>query len=448
MSRTHAGALLAFTAACASLACDFGTETDLTQDAGLAPGTGHTADNGIGCEGATSTASQPFGAHAFKYAAGSILPSNETIAGMDRDTAAAYDSWKANHLESGCGAGRYYVAAENEGSLTVSEAHGYGMVITALMAGHDPNARVIFDGMYRYFRDHPSNEASDLMAWYQNESCESANGEDSATDGDLDIAYALLLADKQWGSSGDIDYGQQAGQVMAAIKSHDLHPDGHVLLGNWVAPEEDKFYHATRSSDFMPGHFASFEAASGDAVWATATRTGYDVFQAIQQNHSPTTGLLPDFIGSLDGSPSPVGAHFLEGNEDGSYSLNACRTPWRLGAHFLTTGDSQARATVQKINSWFRGETGGDPFAIRAGYKLSGAVVGRGDYMSMAFVAPLGVGAMVDAQNQAWLDELWEVTRDNSAEGTYYEDTLSVLAMIVMSGNWWSPEAAPCPTAQ
>ncbi len=182
-------------------------------------------------------------------------------------------------------------------------------------------------------------------------------------------------------------------------------------------------------------------------MWGAATRQGYDIFDAVQESHSPNTGLLPDFIGSLSSSPSPVESGFLEGSRDGSYSLNACRIPWRLGAHFLTTGDSQARNTVQKINSWFRQEMGGDPRAIGAGYKLGGAAIEQYEYRSMAFVAPLGVGAMVDGQNQAWLDALWNTTRDSSAEGSYYEDTLSVLAMIVMSGNWWSPEAAPCPTA-
>ena len=33
---------------------------------------------------------------------------------------------------------------------------------------------------------------------------------DSATDGDLDIAYSLLLAHKQWGSNGTVNYLKEA----------------------------------------------------------------------------------------------------------------------------------------------------------------------------------------------------------------------------------------------
>jgi len=390
---------------------------------------------------------QPFASHQFQYAAGSILP-NVDQAVLDGETAAAYDTWKANHLEGGCGSGRYYVAARTWGAnLTVSEAHGYGMIITVLMAGHDPDAQMIFDGMYSYFRDHPSDVSPDLMAWFQNTSCNDAEGVNSASDGDLDIAYALLLADKQWGSGGDVDYGAAAGRVLAAIKTHELHPSGYMLLGDWVGPGHDEHYDATRSSDFMPGHFASFADATSDGTWTSALDKTYDIFEDIQNSHSPSTGLLPDFIQTIADGPSPAYSGFLEGPGDGSYSANACRNPWRLAAHFLTTGDARAHDTVQKINSWVRSETGSNPWDIKAGYKLSGSPANGSDYLNPAYIAPLGVGAMVDAQNQAWLNELWAITSDYSSQGSYYEDTLSVLAMIAMSGNWWPPEAAACPGA-
>ncbi|HVM97299.1 MAG TPA: hypothetical protein VMT89_12975, partial [Candidatus Acidoferrales bacterium] len=68
------------------------------------------------------------------------------------------------------------------------------------------------------------------------------------------------------------------------------------------------------------------------------------------------------------------------------------------------------------------------------------------DYLSMAFVAPLGVGAMVDASNQTWLNALWDlVVNQPLSSGGYYENTLKLLSMIVMSGNWWAPQAVTVP---
>jgi hypothetical protein len=152
--------------------------------------------------GAAAATNRPFGSHPMPYAAGAVGPSHVGQGAFDQRVRDAYDAWKAAYVRQDCDPGRYVVlAATQSGSLTVSEAHGYGMILAALMAGHDPEARRVFDGLYAYFRDHPSVLTPNLMAWYQKKSCASAEGADSASDGDLDVALALLLADRQWGSS-------------------------------------------------------------------------------------------------------------------------------------------------------------------------------------------------------------------------------------------------------
>jgi hypothetical protein len=168
----------------------------------------------------------------------------------------------------------------------------------------------------------------------------------------------------------------------------------------------------------------------------------YGVIDELQDDHAATTGLLPDFAVHPATSPAPAGAFFLEGPNDGAYNYNACRTPWRIATDFLVSGDMRARTAVERINDWIQTSTGGDPAEIRSGYALSGTPLPGRDYLSMAFVAPLGVGAMVDGSNQAWLNDVWDlvVATPLSAEG-YYENTLKLLAMIVMSGNWWAPQA-------
>lgn len=51
--------------------------------------------------------------------------------------------------------------------VTVSEAHGYGMLITACMAEYDAEAKALFDGMYRYYQAHLSDIGPHLMSWQQ-----------------------------------------------------------------------------------------------------------------------------------------------------------------------------------------------------------------------------------------------------------------------------------------
>jgi endo-1,4-beta-D-glucanase Y len=386
---------------------------------------------------------RPFGAHATTYAAGAIGPSHRPQVALDQTVRDFYDAWKAAYVRQGCGAGRCYVlAATGGGNLTVSEAHGYGMMLAALMAGHDPEARAVFDGMVAYFRDHPTATHAHLMSWWQDAGCANGQGNDSAADGDLDVAYALLLADAQWGSCGAIDYLTEARAVLADVKAGDLDQSArYVLLGDWVLPADATYYPSTRSSDFMPDHYRAYRAATGDPAWDGLRDRTYQLVDALQAGHAPATGLLPDFAVQPLGAPAPAPPHFLEGRWDGAYGYNACRTPWRLATDFLIGGDARARTAVQRMNVWIRQVTGGDPAKIRAGYQLDGSNITGRNYLSMAFVAPFGVGAMVDAANQTWLNAVWDVVAGTplAAEG-YYENTLKLLAMIVMSGNWWAPQ--------
>ena len=133
----------------------------------------------------------------------------------------------------------------------------------------------------------------------------------------------------------------------------------------------------------------------------------------------------------------------LEGNDD-KYAWNACRVPWRLGSHFVVSGDARAQSALNRISNWIKSATNGNPSNIVSGYLLSGSEFGSWD--SMAFAAPFGVGAMVDASHQSWLNSIWTEVASYHDQG-YFEDSIKVISMIVMSGNWWAPEALPDPCA-
>ena len=105
----------------------------------------------------------------------------------------------------------------------------------------------------------------------------------------------------------------------------------------------------------------------------------------------------------------------------------------------------RAKQILDRQNAFIREATNDDPRSIAAGYDLNGAALPDSDYSSLAFIAPFGVGAMSDCVNQAWLNDLWDVVIAMGTSGAYYEDTLKLLSLITMSGNWWTPADAPCP---
>jgi endo-1,4-beta-D-glucanase Y len=226
---------------------------------------------------------------------------------------AFYDYWKDQYVVSeGTTPGGdplYRISfGRTDPTVTVSEGQGYGMVIVALMAGYDPQAQVIFDGLWRFARANPSGIDSRLMTWHVPIG---ASGNDSAFDGDADIAYALLLADKQWGSDGAIDYQAEAAQVITAILESTIGPTSRLpMLGDWVNPNGGTYHQYTpRSSDFMPAHFRAYGRATHNLVWTEVISNSQAVITSLQANYSPTTGLLPDFSADLQhGSHSQAGA--------------------------------------------------------------------------------------------------------------------------------------------
>jgi len=383
------------------------------------------------------TLARPFPQHT-SYAPDSILPNHRTQEQLDDDVRAYYDYWKSTYIaEAGTNADgvvMYRVVLgkdEPTRSTTVSEGQGYGMMIVPIMAGYDPDAQVIFDGMWAFMDAHRSEIDSRLMDW--NVPLEEGNA--SAFDGDADIAFGLLLADAQWGSNGHVNYKAEAEKMIAGILESTIGPESHLpMLGDWVNVGEPQYNQFTpRSSDFMLVNFRAFRNATNDPVWDDVVFQSQTLMAGVQENYSPETGLMPDFI--VNGAPAPE--NFLENVTDDAYNYNAGRVPWRVGADALLFDDAFSRSLVQKISHWIEASAEGDPMKIRSGYELSGAPLPNSDYFTTFFVAPMGVAAMNDPAQQEWLNAIYSSVYANHID--YYEDSVNLLCMLVMSGNFWSP---------
>jgi endo-1,4-beta-D-glucanase Y len=87
---------------------------------------------------ALAATSRPFPQHV-AYSAGVMKPTNVTQAQMDDAVKRHYAAWKTKYLRNT--GGEYWVMYQPD--KTVSEAHGYGMVLTAYMGD-----KAIFDSMF------------------------------------------------------------------------------------------------------------------------------------------------------------------------------------------------------------------------------------------------------------------------------------------------------------
>ena len=93
-----------------------------------------------------------------------------------------------------------------------------------------------------------------------------------------------------------------------------------------------------------------------------------------------------------------------------------------------------------KINAWIRTKTSNTPANIESGYELTGSNIIGDNYESEAFIAPFAVGAMDSTINQTWLNSVYdELMSMQLANTTYYENTIKMQTLIVLSSNWWVP---------
>jgi len=362
-----------------------------------------------------------------------IKPNHKTDAELSFAITKLYDTWKSKFLKPTEMEGGYYVKGECTGcevaSKGTSEGHGYGMLITALMAGYDSDAKIYFDGLYHFFDNYRSVINNELMNW--NVAADERDPwTDSASDGDMDIAYALLLAHYQWGSDGDINYLQEAvDMINNGIKAGDMSTvSKRVMLGDW-----DNNKYTTRSSDWMTDHFRAYKDATNDTFWDEAADSVYSFMNQIITKYSSNTGLLPDF---MVGSPiKPSDPNFLEDENDGDYYYNACRFPWRIASDYIQYGTNESKNSLSKLLQWANGIVTNGFENFKAGYTLDGTALEN--YDDLSFIAPLVVAFTTDATYQNTLNEGWDYI-ENECD-SYFDGSLNLLSQLMITGNWWAP---------
>jgi endoglucanase len=385
------------------------------------------------------------------YFDGTVKPEKEPITEQNKVVTQFYNKWKNAYIRHDCAdAQQYYVLNDEDNvkgkgtTICVSEGQGYGMLIMVLMAGYDKDAQSIFDGMYQFADAHPSNKSPYLMSWSILKGCVTNSYGDnrtSATDGDLDIALSLLMADNQWGSNGKINYRAAALKILPAILKHEVNAKEHTILLSDANVEGDYDFNDIRSSDFMPAHLRVFNEFYPNDEWTKVIDKMYQVFGNIQNQYSNKTGLLPDFMVYRHGKYSPAKAKYLESKHDGAYYYNACRVPFRVAVDFLFFGDPRAKKILNPISGWIQRRTANHVDKIRAGYHLNGEPISGHDYSIPAFVCPFAIGSMLDKNNQQWVNNCWDYMTDfEFKDYRYFDNTLQMLSMLILTGNYWLPQ--------
>ena len=324
-----------------------------------------------------------------------------------------YSRWTKNFVRTD-GAGLKVICPEQENGVTTSESMGYGMMIAAAMGDKDS-----FDKMWTYVKGKLSGG---LMTW-------KPGGTGSASDGDEDIAYALYMANAQWGGyKTDAD---AMGTAFAANIANDV-----VSGGSNYKTVFNPSYFAPAAYRKFPGGYASMIAKTYGLVNANI--------------NAATAGIPTDWADMSSGAPrsgAEVGAMVVSPIDGQSLGYDGARVAWRLGLD-MCTGSADPSASLNKIITFFSPKyNNGDTIDfMKAGWvKGTGQPHQKAVDCQGSFIGPMGVAGMAvgGTNGPKFRDRSFRAILDILDYGdfnhTYFPSTVGFLTLLMMSGNFPTP---------
>jgi endo-1,4-beta-D-glucanase Y len=346
------------------------------------------------------------------------------------DVKAAYEKWKADTVTADGAGGFLRVKRPKEPGLeansTVSEGIAYGLLIAVYMADQS-----LFDSLWKYEQKWLGK--NQLMDWYirADGSDRGENGSGAASDADEDMAWALLMADRQWGGKGSLDdsYLNIAKKQITQVYNAEIQDDKLLKPGDgWGG------WSTANPSYFAPSYYRAFAKATGNDKWNQVLDTSYDVLAKSlnSANKNMDNGLVPAWCTS-EGVPN--GGALPNGNPT-HYQYDSCRTPFRIGLDFCQNGEPRAQSYVAKTSQFFAGIGAKQ---IVDGYNLDGTPHPEfSGGQSAAFIGPAAVGAMSNASFSPFLQDAYDsvATLNLLVGGTYYDESWTMISLLMMSGNF------------
>ncbi|NLK80817.1 MAG: T9SS type A sorting domain-containing protein [Bacteroidales bacterium] len=391
----------------------------------------------------------------YKYPYGNIY----TASNVQSTIQSLYNSWKSTYYTTGTVNGKpaariKFIQPGQDGSVTVSEGIAYGMLIMVYMDNATNNTQDAFNRLWTYYKENADHQG--FMNWKVNaftgKVAAGGGNEHGATDADVDVAQALLMADRQWGSSGSVNYLSEARTIINNIYSYEV--DGNKLLkpGNAFNDYANPCYYITNATELF-GRVEVAQGWQGSNRWNAVTTACYNLMKA---SANSSTGLVPDWC--HNGTHGAAGTYIngIVSDKFESYFLyDAVRVPWRMAHAYAWYGHQDAYEIAYDITDWVQ-RTHPDPAGIWDGYLLNGNVfdnpTGNPNFSALGknhnscFSGGLSIGSMVSSSFNSYMDKCWYSGSAVDQYGHYYTHTTQLLYMLTLTGNmpnFWDMKPVP-----
>lgn len=258
--------------------------------------------------------------------------------------------------------------------ITTSEGQSYTLLRAVWM-----DDQLTFDRAYRWTDEILGERDDFLFSWLFGERSDGTygviseqGGQNTASDADVDIALALLLAYARWDNDA---YLFDARNIIGDIWEKEVVTIDGVpyLAANDLEKISDKGYIIVNPSYLSPYAYRIFAQVDPEHPWLDLVDSSYDLIERASQaplDTETSVGLPPDWVG-IDTETGELRV-LDDPNLTTNYGFDALRTPWRLALDWRWYGDPRAKALLESFG--FLGEQWQQTGRLSAAYRHNGQV--------------------------------------------------------------------------
>jgi plastocyanin len=339
----------------------------------------------------------------------------------------------------------------DDGASTVSEGMGYGMLFEVIF-----DEQSNFDGMWRYVSQHL--DANGLMNW-KIDSAGATTGTGAATDGDEDMALALVNACVKvqkgaWPASpSGYNYCTLATTMINNIYNTEVdkagsapsgglpnNPGGELLPGDTWTTASQYPNGIVNLSYFSPGYYTVFgKFTNNTSGWDAVNARNYAITNLAQAQSGNCSKLVPNWA-TYNGAAQLVS---WQTTEYGWWSWDAARFAWRVAVDKAWYNTANAQETMNEVGGFFSSVGIAN---VKAQYQLNGTSVDNYDSAFFnanaaaaiwAAPAPIAVNcgaatATLKSTPQQAYDKLLSINDATS----YYSSAWRLFGLILLTGNF------------
>ncbi len=311
---------------------------------------------------------------------------------------------------------------------SVSEGQAYALLLA-----------VAFDDQFRFHQvldwternlSRSERFGDRLLAWHW-EVGKGVTDWNSATDAEVDIALALLLASQRW---KDHKYREKAERILQDILELETQVIGeyrYLLPGNWGRNDDPVLINP---SYFSPAHFRLFFQVTGDKRWQEVLQTTYLLLRRLplEKALGVRQGLVPDWIGvDREQNLLPVEGYPARATWD------AVRMPWRVALDVLWANDPHGREYLQHVVEFFTQEWEQRDGRFFLEYRLTGEPLAAKEQVGSYAMALPAFWSMNSRYTPALVEKILSrfqpKERCFSPQEDYYQNSLSLLGLLTLA---------------